>query len=105
MNATLTREIHQRLSAMAWKPAKAWTSCGPVQGYRHFRLVLHGGKGRERWVELEAVLDASTRCRAPWHELCDPERWTSGWQQLPPCEEPLDTLGSEVTHALQEGAA
>ena len=43
---------------MALKPAKAWTSRQPVAGYRHFRLVLQGGKGSQRWVELAAVLDA-----------------------------------------------
>ena len=51
---------------MGWRPAQAWTSQSPVAGYRHFRLVLQGGKGRERWVELEAVLDAHTRQRVAW---------------------------------------
>ena len=74
---------------MGWRPAQAWTSQSPVAGYRHFRLVLQGGKGRERWVELEAVLDAHTRQRVAWRELCDPTLWSSGWQQIP-VEEPDD---------------
>ena len=61
----------------------------PCGGYRHFRLVLQGGKGRERWVELEAVLDAHTRQRVAWRELCDSTLWSSGWQQIP-VEEPDD---------------
>jgi tryptophan-rich hypothetical protein len=73
---------------MAWKPAQAWTSCQAVEGYRHFRLVLQGGKGTQRWVELEAVLDASTRTRIAWRDLNDRERWQSGWQQLPPDDDP-----------------
>ena len=68
---------------MGWKPAQAWTSRTPVAGYRHFRLVLQGGKGQERWVELEAVLNADTRQRVPWRELCDPQLGSSGWQQIP----------------------
>ena len=69
---------------MAWKPAQAWTSCQAVAGYRHFRLVLQGGKGRQRWVELEAVLDPESRVRIAWRDLNDREQWQSGWQQLPP---------------------
>lgn len=71
---------------MGWRPARAWTSQSPVMGYRHFRLVLQGGKGRERWVELEAVLESGQRCRVAWSELCDPAQWSSGWQQLPAAE-------------------
>ena len=48
--------------------------------------MLHGGKGQERWVELEAVLDSNVRLRVNWNELKNQELWTSGWQQLPPDE-------------------
>ena len=41
---------------MAWRPARAWTSQRPVAGYRHFELIMQGGRGPQRWVELAAVL-------------------------------------------------
>ena len=75
---------------MGWKPAQAWTSGQPVEGYRHFRLVLQGGKGKDRWVELEAVLNSAMRRRVPWQQLCDREQWSSGWQQLPAEEDGSD---------------
>ncbi|MGC6483861.1 MAG: TIGR02450 family Trp-rich protein [Synechococcus sp.] len=75
---------------MGWRPAQAWTSKTPVAGYRHFRLVLQGGKGRERWVELEAVLDASIRHRLTWRELRNSPCWSSGWQQIPPADPEAD---------------
>ena len=37
---------------MAWRPARAWTSQRPVAGYRHFELIMQGGRGPLRWVEL-----------------------------------------------------
>ena len=42
---------------MNWKVAQAWTSVNSQDGYRHFQVMLQGGKGDERWVELEAVLN------------------------------------------------
>jgi tryptophan-rich hypothetical protein len=71
---------------MVWKVAQAWTSVNPQDGYRHFQVMLQGGKGQERWVELEAVLDSNVRLRVNWNELKNQELWTSGWQQLPPEE-------------------
>jgi tryptophan-rich hypothetical protein len=71
---------------MIWKVAQAWTSVNPQDGYRHFQVMLQGGKGQERWVELEAVLDSNVRLRVNWNELKNQELWTSGWQQLPPEE-------------------
>ena len=67
---------------MVWRPAKAWTSQQPVGGYRHFELILHGGRGDQRWVELAALLAPSQRLRVSWLELKDPNRWSSGWQQI-----------------------
>ena len=81
---------------MGWKPAQAWTSGQPVEGYRHFRLVLQGGKGKDRWVELEAVLNSGMRRRVPWQQLCDREQWSSGWQQLP---------AEDNAHGSGEGSA
>ena len=78
---------------MALKPAKAWTSRQPVAGYRHFRLVLQGGKGSQRWVELAAVLDAGTRARIAWRDLHNREQWTSGWQRFPPDDDGSLTKG------------
>ena len=71
---------------MSWTVAECWTSVLPQEGYRHFRLILQGGKGHSRWVELEAVLDSNVRLRINWNELKNQELWTSGWQQLPPDE-------------------
>ena len=71
---------------MIWKVAQAWTSVNPQDGYRHFQVMFQGGKGQERWVELEAVLDSNVRLRVNWNELKNQELWTSGWQQLPPEE-------------------
>ncbi|MEC8442254.1 MAG: TIGR02450 family Trp-rich protein [Cyanobacteriota bacterium] len=67
---------------MVWRPAKAWTSQQPVGGYRHFELILQGGRDDQRWVELAALLDPSLRMRVSWLELKDRNRWSSGWQQI-----------------------
>ena len=71
---------------MNWKVAQAWTSVNPQDGYRHFQVMLQGGKGDERWVELEAVLNSKVRRPIAWSELKNRELWASGWQQLPPDE-------------------
>ena len=68
---------------MGWNPARAWTSQDPVGGYRHFQLVLKGGRGDQRWVELAAVLKPAYRERVRWHDLKDRSRWISGWQSIP----------------------
>ena len=69
---------------MPWKPAEAWTSLTPREGRRHFRLVLQGGRGAERWVELVSLLDPQVRLRENWTQLQDKEQWQSGWQPIPP---------------------
>ncbi|QNI84730.1 tryptophan-rich conserved hypothetical protein CHP02450 [Synechococcus sp. PROS-7-1] len=69
---------------MSWKAAQAWTSRTPREGRRHFRLVLQGGRGAERWVELCSVLNPEVRLRLSWSELRDRSRWDSGWQPIPP---------------------
>ncbi len=71
---------------MKWKVSKAWTSVLPHNGFRHFMLISHGGKGLDRWVELEAVLNRCVRIRIGWNQLKNQNLWTSGWQQLPPQE-------------------
>ena len=69
--------------SVSWKPAKAWTSSQSLQGRRHFRLVLHGGRGAERWVELASVIKPEVRLRQRWTQLCDPAQWQSGWRTIP----------------------
>ena len=71
-------------SAVSWKPAKAWTSVLPREGRRHFRLVLQGGRGSERWVELVSLLEPQVRLRESWQQLQDKTQWESGWQPIPP---------------------
>ena len=69
---------------MPWKPAKAWTSLTPRAGRRHFRVVLQGGHGAERWVELASLLEPQVRLRESWKQLQDKALWQSGWQPIPP---------------------
>jgi phosphoribosylformimino-5-aminoimidazole carboxamide ribotide isomerase len=54
-----------------------------TRGYRHFRLVGERGRGRERRVELAAVLEPSFRLLVPLKALRDRQLWQPGWQQLP----------------------
>ena len=53
-------------------------------GFRHFSLVGERGRGQERCVELEAVLQRGFRCLVPLRQLRDRGLWQPGWQQLPP---------------------
>jgi phosphoribosylformimino-5-aminoimidazole carboxamide ribotide isomerase len=53
-------------------------------GFRHFRLVGERGRGRQRSVELAAVLDGSFRLLLPLAELANRELWQPGWHPLPP---------------------
>lgn len=53
-------------------------------GYRHFALLGERGKGADRAVELQAVLDGSCRLIVPLRDLRDRQLWQPGWQQLPP---------------------
>ena len=80
------------------KLAQHWTSSEPQQGFRHFRVVGHGGCGAERWVELVAVLDATQRLRLPLRDLSDPDLWSSGLQPVVvdlPSEPALKPEGSQ----------
>jgi len=67
---------------MEWPPPKAWTSTSLKEGFRHFVAINYGGKGIQRWVNLVAVLDGTTRLRLSWKELKDPSLWNVGWQKL-----------------------
>ena len=53
-------------------------------GFRHFRLVGERGRGRQRSVELAAVLDGSFRLLLTRAELANRELWQPGWHPLPP---------------------
>ena len=55
----------------------------PREGFRHFQLNSYGGRGDERWVVLNAVLDESVTIKVLWTELKTYAKWTSGWLQLP----------------------
>ena len=68
---------------MRWPPNKAWTSSSEKGGYRHFVAINYGGKRKDRWVNLVAVLDGEVSMRIPWEEMKDTEKWQSGWLQLP----------------------
>ncbi len=68
---------------MSWKPAEAWTSLRPRGGRRHFRVILQGGRGAERWVELASLLEPQVRLRENWTQLQDKTEWQSGWQPIP----------------------
>ncbi|WP_255441022.1 TIGR02450 family Trp-rich protein [Synechococcus sp. HK01-R] len=75
-----------------WPPmparlSQAWTSSSAREGYRHFRLILQGGRGNERWVELEPLLQRGLRLRVTCQELKDSSQWLSGWQPLPPSDD------------------
>ena len=71
-------------------PAKIplnWTAqpaaLADTAGFRHFRLLGEQGKGAERSVRLQAVLDADVRLLVPLQQLRDRGLWQPGWQQLP----------------------
>jgi phosphoribosylformimino-5-aminoimidazole carboxamide ribotide isomerase len=78
----------------AWtcQPARA-AGCG---GYRHFAVLGQRGRGRERTVELQAVLDPGFRLLVPAGELRDRDAWLPGWQRLPREEEPPVVPTSEL---------
>jgi phosphoribosylformimino-5-aminoimidazole carboxamide ribotide isomerase len=63
-----------------------WTAQAPILqvsgGYRHFALLGQRGKGHDRCVELEAVLERSVRLLVPLQELRDRSLWQPGWQSL-----------------------
>ena len=64
----------------------AWTAlpaaravCG---GYRHFSRIGERGRGKDREVELAAVLDRSFRLTIPLRQLTDRRLWQPGWLSL-----------------------
>lgn len=82
----------------------AWTAQPPALettgGYRHFRLLGHRGRGGERAVELEAVLEKGFRVLVPLAELRDRRLWQPGWQRLAG----LEPEGAPAT-GLQDGSS
>ena len=64
------------------KTALHWTSTQQRLGYRHFKLVAQGGKGANRWLELEALLDRGQRMRVTRRELADRGCWRPGLHQV-----------------------
>jgi len=68
--------------------SRSWTAqpqrLPQTRGYRHFALLGERGKGQERAVELEAVLERQFRLVVPLRDLRDRQLWQPGWQQLPP---------------------
>lgn len=71
----------------------AWTSRHPREGRRHFRVVMQGGRGSGRWVELVSVLTPEVRLRERVRDLQDRRQWQSGWQTIPSDESEESTLG------------
>ena len=59
-------------------------------GFRHFAVLGQRGRGRERIVELQAVLDPGYRLLVPLGELRDRDAWQPGWQRLPQEQAPSD---------------
>ncbi|MEA5414803.1 TIGR02450 family Trp-rich protein [Synechococcus sp. BA-132 BA5] len=76
------------------KLSAAWTAQPATSersgGYRHFALLGQRGRGQERTVELQAVLDPGYRLLVPLGELRDRQAWQPGWQQLPQESGPAD---------------
>ena len=65
---------------MNWPPNKAWTSKYLHKGLRHFVAINYGGEGKNRWVNLVAVLDGEARFKISWSDLQDTSNWISGWE-------------------------
>ncbi|MCT0208918.1 TIGR02450 family Trp-rich protein [Synechococcus sp. CS-1332] len=72
----------------AWTAQPAWAERSG--GYRHFAVLGQRGRGRERTVELQAVLEPQVRLLVPLGELRDRDAWQPGWQQLPQQEGPSE---------------
>ena len=68
-------------------------------GYRHFAVLGQRGRGRERALELQAVLDPGYRLLVPLVELRDRHAWQPGWQRLPQEQAPPDV--PEVAEPIQ----
>ncbi|MGA0337665.1 MAG: TIGR02450 family Trp-rich protein, partial [Vulcanococcus sp.] len=69
---------------MKWP--QQWTAqanvLGQTRGYRHFRVLGECGKGKERRLALEAVLNRAFRLEVPLVQLRDRSLWQPGWQSL-----------------------
>ncbi|MGA0385606.1 MAG: TIGR02450 family Trp-rich protein, partial [Vulcanococcus sp.] len=69
---------------MKWP--QQWTAqanvLGQTRGYRHFRVLGESGKGKERRLALEAVLNRAFRLEVPLVQLRDRSLWQPGWQSL-----------------------
>ena len=85
------------------KLSQHWTSAKSQLGFRHFRVAGQGGRGRERWVELVAVLDPAKRLRLPLCDLRNPAQWRSGFQ--PVVEDVLSEPSLEAKGSQQEPLA
>lgn len=70
------------------RPSPAYTAQPAVRsstrGFRHFRLIGERGRGRQRAVELAALLEPGFRLLVPLAHLRDRQLWQPGWQSLPP---------------------
>ena len=82
------------------KLAQHWTSSESQLGFRHFRVIGQGGRGRERWVELVAVLDQTKRLRLSLGDLRNSAQWSSGFQLV--VEDELSAPSSEAKGSQQE---
>ena len=60
-------------------------------GFRHFRVVAQRGRGAERRIELQALLEPGFRLTQTAGQLGDASLWRSGW-------------GSVVTPGADDGA-
>jgi len=83
----------------------AWTaqpaSLEQSGGYRHFAVLGQRGRGAERQVELQAVLQRSFRLLVPLRELKDRRLWQPGWQPLATLQDgPSRAAAMEIIPAI-----
>ena len=48
---------------MNWPPSKSFTSTRNRMGFRHFVAINYGGQGKNRWIQLIAVLDGKAKVK------------------------------------------
>ena len=72
---------------MPVKLPQHWTAqpaaLGSTSGFRHFRVLGEQGRGADRAVRLQALLDPGVRLLVPLRQLRDRGLWQPGWQPLP----------------------